>query len=79
MSWLKNVGKGLGKVGFGLKAALGSSIALDLAETLAKSNPDVPPAISHVAALIVQGLIIYKMANNNPDGTPATTPYKKEN
>lgn len=79
MGWLKKLGKGASKVGFGLKAALGSSAALEIAEILTKSNPDIPPEVAHGAKLALQALIIYKMAFNNADGTPSTTPYVPQN
>jgi len=79
MGWLKKLGKGASKVGFGLKAALGSTVAIEIAETLAKSNPDIPPEVASAAKLALNVLIIYKMAFNNADGTPSTTPYVPQN
>lgn len=69
MSWIK-------KLGMGVKTALGSTLAVEIAGTLAKGNGEVPDVVVNGAKVALQLLILYRMANSNPDGTPATTPYE---
>lgn len=75
MSWLKKVGKGLGKVGGGVKTALASTAALEVAEILAKDSSGLPPEVVRGARLALQMIILYRAFGVNPDGTPATQPY----
>lgn len=75
MSWLKKVGKGLGKVGGGVKTALASTAALEVAEILAKDSSGLPPEVVHGAKFALQLMILYRAFGVNPDGTPAEVPY----
>ena len=76
MSWLKKVGKGLGKVGGGVKTALASTAALEVAEILAKDSTGLPEEVVHGAKFALQLMILYRAFHINPDGTPSSVPYE---
>lgn len=76
MSWFKNLGKGLKKAGMTVEKALGSTVAIEILGTLAKDSGEIPDPVANGAKLALQLLILYRMANNNPDGTPSTAPFE---
>jgi len=63
------------KLGMGVKTALGSTAALEILGTLAKDNGEIPNEVVVGSKIALQLLILWKMANSNPDGTPASIPY----
>jgi len=75
MKFLKQLGKGLKFTGLTVGKAVTSTTALEILGTLAKDNGEVPNEVIVGAKFALQALILWKMAQNNPDGTPATTPY----
>lgn len=75
MKFLKALGKGVKMAGMGVKTALASTAALEVVGVLAKDNGEIPDPVVSGAKIALQLLVLYRMAQNNPDGTPSTTPY----
>ena len=76
MSFIKKLGSAAKLAGMGVKTALASTAAIEIVGVLAKDNGEIPDPVVNGAKIALQLLVLYRMAQNNPDGSPATKPYE---